>query len=319
MGRQKLTVRSILLTGGFGNIGGRFSAFLIENGFANLTLTSRQSRLAPEWAPNARIVRCDLTQSSTLAGILDGIDIVFHFAALNDRLCASDPELAHRVNVDGTENLVAAAISAGVKHIVYMSTIHVYGSPLIGEIDEFSTTHPTHPYGITHLAAEEVLSSRSRLIGSTIIRSGNGFGYPMTFDVDIWHIIVNDLCVQAVRDQKLIIKSPANLQRNFVTLRDICRTLHFVGFVNPTSNGSTTFNLGSRSSRTLREMANLVADRCNRLFGYRPEIIESVPETLEDTSLQFDCSRLWQTGFSTEELFDDEIDGILKLVAANLG
>jgi hypothetical protein len=66
-------------------------------------------------------------------------------------------------------------------------------------------------------------------------------------------------------------------------------------------------------------MANLVADRCNRLFGYRPEIIESVPETLEDTSLQFDCSRLWQTGFSTEELFDDEIDGILKLVAANLG
>jgi hypothetical protein len=72
-------------------------------------------------------------------------------------------------------------------------------------------------------------------------------------------------------------------------------------------------------SRSLRQIANLVADRCDHVFGYRPEIFESVLETSADTSLQFDCSRLSQAGFSTEELFDDEIDGILKLVAANLG
>jgi UDP-glucose 4-epimerase len=310
---------SVLLTGGFGNIGGRFAAFLTEEHDAHIKLATRRNRPAPRWASTADVSICDLTNLGSLKRACEGVSTIFHFAALNDRECASDPDRAQLVNVKGTENLLQAALSTGVDHVVYMSTIHVYGAPLVGHIDESSDTCPTHPYGVTHLAAEQILSGSSNQIKSTIVRSGNGFGYPMSFDVDIWHIIANDLCIQAVRDRKLILKSSANSQRNFVTLRDICRALYFVGMAQPTSESSITYNLGSRMSRTLREIANLVAHRCSQLFGYRPEIVESVPETPTNTSLQFDCSRLWQTGFSTEELFDDEIDGTLRLVAANLG
>ena len=311
--------KSILLTGGFGNVGGRFSGFLNENGIKSVRLSSRTLRTPPNWAPLATTVECDLRDPKSLKRACEGVETIFHFAALNDRECLEDPQRAHDVNVVGTENLINAAVSEDVQHIVYMSTIHVYGNPLVGHLDETSPTNPTHPYGITHLAAEDVLRDRSSEISSTIIRSGNGFGYPMTRDVNIWHIIVNDLCMQAVKNRDLVLKSPANIERNFVTLRDICRALYFVGFEIDPQNKSVVFNLGSRRSRTLREMADIISSRCSHALGFTPEIIELSPLSNEETNLNFDSTRIRNSGFPTDERFEEEIDGILHLLTEKRG
>ena len=196
---------------------------------------------------------------------------------------------------------------------------HVYGNPLVGHLDESSPTNPTHPYGITHLAAEDVLRNRSSEISSTIIRSGNGFGFPMTIDVNIWHIVVNDLCKQAVKNRNLILKSPANIERNFITLRDICRALYFVGFEVDPHNKSIVFNLGSQRSRTLREMADIISSSCKNTLGFTPKIIELSPLSNEETNLNFDSTRIRNSGFATEERFDEEIDGILHLLTEERG
>ena len=305
--------KSVLLTGGFGNIGGRFSAFLTRSTDHQLTLSTRQTRPTPTWASGARVVTCDLTEPASLDGATSGIDTIYHFASINDRDCANDPQLANAVNVDGTRNLVRSAIRNGVKRIVYMSTIHVYGSPLIGNISESSPTTPSRPYGQTHLAAENVLRAHSSEINSVIVRCGNGFGYPMSPDVDIWHIIVNDLCTQAVRSRSLVLKSPSNIERNFVTLSDICGGLLHLDNDTLGLGPCTTFNLGSLKSRSLRSMADLVATRYAKKFQLEVEITESVPQTTLKTTLSFDSSRLRQTGFTTIEDFDTEIDGILDV------
>lgn len=307
---------SILLTGGFGNVGGRFSAHLTDNLVPNLRLSSRHVRPAPAWAPSAETVVCDLLDIASLKKACSGITTVFHFAALNDRDCVADPDLAHEVNVVGTNNLVEAAIECGVDHIVYMSTIHVYGSPLVGHFDETSPTLPTHPYGVSHLGAELVLASHAPRIRSTIVRSGNGFGYPLNYDVDIWHIVVNDLCQQAIRNQRMVLKSPSNIERNFITLKDICRGLQFLGLQRAAEPESAVFNLGSSRSRTLLEMATLVGERCGINFGYQPAITEAVEPTSAETTLDFNCSKLFREGFEINEDFNAEVDGILKLVRA---
>lgn len=306
--------KSVLLTGGFGNIGGRFSSFLDAATDYNIRLSSRQHRAAPKWAPHATVVTCDLTQPISLDAATYGIDTIFHFASLNDRECAKDPKIAHDVNVAGTENLVKSAMQNGVKRIIYMSTIHVYGGPLIGRITEDFPTNPLHPYGLTHLQAEHLLSSVSSELQTIAVRSGNGFGYPMALDVDIWHIIVNDLCTQAVQRQTMTLNSPSNIQRNFVTLADICRGLLHLDNDSLGLGISSTFNLGSQHSRTLRQMADLVAQRCKTRLQLDVEIIESVPETDSATELEFDSSRLRQTGFVTNENFEVEVDGILDIV-----
>ncbi len=305
---------TILLTGGFGNIGSRFASYLSSADSGELRLGTRRDRKPPPWSPSARVATCDLTNIETLYRACENVTTIFHFAALNDRECAQDPKRALDVNVLGTENLARAAISCGVNHIVYMSTIHVYGSPLIGNFDESSKTDPTHPYGLTHLEAERVLGNHAGEIRSTILRTGNGFGCPMSPDVNIWHIIVNDLCVQAIRFRKLELRSPSNIQRNFITLKDICRALHFFGNVNPPQQGTVTYNVGSMRSRTLMEMAELVADRCDKNFSFRPVINELLPKSEDETRLDFDCTRMRLAGFETEELFTEEIDGILQLV-----
>ena len=307
---------SILLTGGFGNIGGRFASFLSERKRSHIKLGTRTNRPAPLWSPSAEVVTCSLEDQDSLLKACDGVRTIFHFAALNDRECANDPERAHQVNVIGTENLLKAAHDRSVRHVIYMSTIHVYGSPLVGTFNESSPTNPTHPYGLTHLRAEQVLHEWSTRIHSTIIRSSNGFGFPMSSDVNIWHVIVNDLCRQAVRDRRLTLKSPSNSQRNFITLEDICRALHHVAERVPLNDESIVFNLGSLRSRTLREMAELVAERTYVTLGYRPDIIECQDPISGETDLNFDSSKIRRTGYETTELFTDEIDGILELVVS---
>jgi hypothetical protein len=62
------------------------------------------------------------------------------------------------------------------------------------------------------------------------------------------------------------------------------------------------------------EMAELVADRCDKNFSFRPVIKELLPKSEDETRLDFDCTRMRMAGFQTEELFTEEIDGILQLV-----
>ena len=304
----------VLLTGGFGNIGGRFAAFLADKNVTRCKLGSRKNRLVPKWAPDAEAIRCDLTDVRSLRAACEGVKTIFHFAALNDRECASDPSWAHTVNVIGTENLAQAAESCGVEHLIYISTIHVYGSPLKDEITENSPTNPTHPYGQTHLEAEKLLEARSSRLKSTIVRCGNGFGFPMTRDVDVWHTFVSELCTQAVRDREMIIKSPSNSARNFVTIHDFCRAFYFLGFELAKQADPLTVNLGSARSRTLYEMAELIAERTEVVLGYRPRIVEQTPPSTNSSSLNFNSSKLRSMGFATEERFEFEIDGIINFL-----
>lgn len=307
--------KSVLLTGGFGNVGGRLSSLLATTTDFDIHLSSRTPRAAPPWANRATVVTCDVTDPESLDAATSNIDTIFHFASLNDRQCAKDPKLAHDVNVTGTENLVKSAIRNGVQRIVYMSTIHVYGSPLIGKIDEQSPAEPTHPYGQTHLEAERVLQESSTSIEHVVVRSGNGFGCPMSLDVDIWHIIVNDLCTQAVEHGVMTLKSPPNIERNFITLNDICRGLLHVE--NLQLDEFTTFNLGSMKSRTLRQMADLVAERCSVRLDQSVEVVDSLPATKDKTFLDFDTSRIRNSGFETTEYFETEIDCILEILMKN--
>ena len=149
----------------------------------------------------------------------------------------------------------------------------------------------------------------------TILRCGNGIGFPLTHEVDIWHNFVNDLCVQAVKHRELIIKSPPNIERNFVTLEDFCRAFYFFGIERLNSTGHRVFNLGSKMSRTLLEMAELIASQTQSLFGFRPTIrLESEPSRHE-TRLVYDSRRLETTGFQLNESFEKEISGILRFVS----
>ena len=73
---------------------------------------------------------------------MEGIDIVFHEAAIRITQCAEDPRLAHDVLATGTFNILEAAVAANVKRVVYASSASIYG-----QAEDFPTTEVHHGYG----------------------------------------------------------------------------------------------------------------------------------------------------------------------------
>jgi UDP-glucose 4-epimerase len=87
------------------------------------------------------IVEGDITDTKLLAEAMQGIDLVFHLAAIRITQCAEDPRLAHDVLGTGTFNVLEAAAKAGVQKVVASSSASVYGLA-----EEFPTTEQHHPY-----------------------------------------------------------------------------------------------------------------------------------------------------------------------------
>ena len=87
------------------------------------------------------IVEGDIRDRGLLADAMKGIDVVFHQAAIRITQCAEEPRLALEVLVDGTFNVLEAAVGAGVRKVVAASSASVYGLA-----EEFPTTERHHPY-----------------------------------------------------------------------------------------------------------------------------------------------------------------------------
>jgi UDP-glucose 4-epimerase len=91
---------------------------------------------------------------------MEGIDIVFHEAAIRITQCAEDPRLAHDVLATGTFNIVEAAVAAQVKRVVYASSASIYG-----QAEEFPTTEDHHGYG------NRTIYGAIKLYGEGLLRS----------------------------------------------------------------------------------------------------------------------------------------------------
>ena len=313
---------SVLLTGGFGNIGGRLAAHLSNSKDIELRLGSRSIRPIPQWAPLATTTQLDLLDVSSIESAVSGIDTIIHLAALNDIECARDPILAHEVNVEGTRSLVDCATRAGVLRFIYLSTAQVYGSPLEGRIDESHPTLPAHTYAATHLAAEKVVaeSHESDQIIGLRIRSANGFGAPMDPQVKIWQILVNDLCRQAVEKRHLTLKTYGDQERNFLPLTDVCNAIVHLMRLESNRVGPGLFNLGADKSHSIWEMANRIAGRAEQILGFKPPITR--PQKTDESRpihLDYRSDRLKNTGLAINAIFDSEIDELLMFCKREFG
>lgn len=304
---------NVLLTGGFGTLGGRLAALLSGDANINLRLASREKRPAPSWAPRAETVQVDFDNAGSIKNMLQDVSHVVHLVAMPDFESRAEPELAKVVNTQYTQRVLDAC--APNVRFVYLSTIQVYGGSLKGVVTEKTPTRPTEVYAQTHLDAEklvETANQQGRIRGVTL-RNANGFGAPMSKDAKIWQIITNDLCRQAVETKELLLKSHGQQFRNFIPFSDVVSAINHSLRADFAWTDSTTFNLGGAKSIRVLEMASMVADRCETTLGFRPQVqtLGEQPST-QPESFVYDSSKFKATGFSPEYRVGDEIDHLLK-------
>ena len=111
-----------LVTGATGFIGRPLVRMLVERGDEVRVLARASSNLSALDGLPIEVVRGDVTQPESLPAALDGVQKVFHAAGLVSMARKDRPRL-HEVNVDGTRNLLNAALKAGVERVVYTSSI----------------------------------------------------------------------------------------------------------------------------------------------------------------------------------------------------
>ena len=121
-----------LVTGATGFLGWHVAHLLQKSGYEVRALCRPNSELREL---NVDRVTGDLRDPQSLARALDGCDYLFHMAA-DYRLWSPDPKELYSSNVDGTRNILEAAQYAGVKRIVYTSTVGCIGLPDTGIGDE---------------------------------------------------------------------------------------------------------------------------------------------------------------------------------------
>lgn len=308
--------KRVLITGGFGYLGGRIAVELSKDAEWRVRLGSRKAQPAPVWLPQAETVALDVLDAGCLTAAMNDVQAVVHLAAMNENECVTDPGRAVLINTLGTFNALQAALDAGVQHFIYFSTAHVYGAPLMGDITERTLPRPIHPYAITHHAAEDfVLAAHvQKKINGIVVRLSNGFGAPTHPDVDRWTLLVNDLCRQAVQNRKLVLRSSGLQQRDFITLKDVARGVKHLLGLHQTECGDGLFNLGGDNAVSVWDMAQKIAMRCRATLGYLPAIERPAPQAGEQVDgLNYHSGKLQSTGFVLEGNWDNEIDKTLLI------
>jgi UDP-glucose 4-epimerase len=306
----------ILITGGFGYIGGRLAQHLSSQSGYDILLATRQGTEAPRWLPHAKVLKSKWESSDNLEDICKGIDVVIHLAGMNAQDSSANPINALECNAVATARLLQAAIRQGVKRFVYLSTAHVYSRPLEGVITEQTCPTNLHPYASSHRAGEDVVRAahQREQIEGIVIRLSNAYGAPTHKNANCWMLLVNDLCRQAIINEELVLYSSGTQYRNFITIEDMVRAiLHFVEC--PASKlGDGLFNLGAASPMRVIDLAELIAERCDITCGFKPPIKRPQETTQPKMSqpLDYRIDKLLGTGFILKSECNKEIDETLK-------
>jgi UDP-glucose 4-epimerase len=170
-----LTGAQVLVTGGAGTIGSTLVDQLLDAGVAHVDVLDNlvRGRLAnlDDALASGRVtlVEGDIRDRDLVHDVTRGKDVVFHQAAIRITQCAEEPRLALEVLVDGSFNVVDAAVAAGVDKLVAASSASVYGMAETFPTDERHHHHNNDTfYGAAKSFNEGMLRS---------FRAMNGLDY----------------------------------------------------------------------------------------------------------------------------------------------
>lgn len=165
--------RPVLVTGGAGYFGSVLVGRLLEAGHAVRVLDVNRPDPVP---PGVEVVQADVRHAPAVRAACEGVDAVHHNVALVP--LARDRVGFWSVNEGGTRAVMEAALAAGVRKVVHMSSSAVYGAPDRNPVDESTPARPGEDYGRAKLAAEGVCREfRARGLDVTIIRPRTILGH----------------------------------------------------------------------------------------------------------------------------------------------
>jgi len=243
MDRQK-----VVITGGAGVFGINLARYLLDMGYAGASLDVEEFDY-PE-RDRVEIFRGDIRDKSAVDRAMECADFVVHTAAALPLYSAED---IHTTDVEGTRNVLDAALRHGVKRVVHISSTAVYGIPDHHPLYETDRLEGVGPYGQAKIQAEMVcLEYRARGLVVPIIRPKSFIGperlgvFALLYD---W----------AYTGHNFPMIGSGNNRYQLLDVEDLCEAIRLC-LTLPEERVNDTFNIGAARFATMKEDYQAVLD-----------------------------------------------------------
>lgn len=289
----------IAITGGAGYIGCRLSEYLLNQGHEVVCIDWLKWGIEPILniidRKNFELHSIDICNPA-VETLLQSVDAVIHLAGIvGFPACNAEPDLAYKVNVEGTKRVIDA--SAG-KQFVYASTGSVYGA-LNTVCTEQADTNPISTYSIYKLKGEEYLKGSD----AVILRPATAFGVSNRLRNDL---LVNDFTRKAIVDKSMTLFE-GHFKRTFISVNDLVRAFAW-GVEKYSVMKGETWNVGDeRLNHTKLDIAETI----QRYVDFKLELNNDLSHDLDGRNYFVDYTKIRSIGYTATETLED---GILSLV-----
>ncbi|WP_436762441.1 dTDP-glucose 4,6-dehydratase [Streptosporangium sp. V21-05] len=306
----------ILVAGGAGFIGSHYVRSLLSGlhpGYEDarvtvldkLTYAGNLANLGPVADhPRHTFVRGDITDARLLAGLMPGQDVVLNFAAEThvDRSITGPGEFV-LTNVHGTQCLLQAALEAGVRTVVQVSTDEVYGSIAAGSWDESRPLLPNSPYSAAKAGADLLCRAYHQTYGLDVrvTRCANNYG-PYQHPEKVIPLFVTNL----IDGRRVPLYGDGEHVREWLHVDDHCEGIRLVL---DKGRPGEVYNIGGGAELTNRELTERLLAAC----GAGWDMVETVPDRPgHDRRYSVDSGKIRAIGYEPRVGFDDGLERVVR-------
>ncbi len=296
-------MKKYIVTGGAGFIGSNLADALIDAGHEVHIIDNLSGGKKENINPKAIFHNADITKLEEIKPIFEGIDGVFHFAALpRVQYSIEHPVETAEVNIGGTQNVLIAAKEAGVKRIVYSASSSAYGDQKTMPLVETMLPMPKSPYGLQKYVGEHLCRLWNEIYGieTVSLRYFNVYG-PRQADEGAYALVIAHFLKQKREGKPMTITGDGLQTRDFTHVRDVVKA-NILAMESENVGKGEVMNIGTGTNHSVLEIA--------KMLGGEYEFIAPRIEprnTLADNSL---AKKL--IGWEPKENFEKAIEELKK-------
>lgn len=246
----------ILITGGAGFIGSHIAEYY--NGKAQIRILDnlRSGSMKNLAGLDVEFIRGDIRDRVKLAKAMQGVDYVFHLAAMiGVPESMENPLDCIDINVNGTLMVLEEAVRAGVKKLIFASSAAIYGNNAEAVRREDMNPDPDSIYAVTKLNGEQIckIFSENKQLKTVSLRYFNVFG-PRQDPESAYAAAPAVFCNRAIHGQKLRIFGDGKQSRDFVYIDDVVKVNAF--FMENDLEG--VYNVATGKTVTINDLVNQI-------------------------------------------------------------
>ncbi|MCB1084715.1 MAG: SDR family oxidoreductase [Chlamydiia bacterium] len=253
-----------LVTGGAGFIGSHLSELLLEKGHTVTVIDSLRSGRVTNFEtfkdnPALTFAQADIRNLKEIQPYFEGIDWVFHLAALADVVPSIEsPREYYETNVDGTFNVLECAKEAKVKRFLYTASSSCYGIPDHYPTPETAPIRPQYPYALTKYLGEELVMHWEQVyhLPALSLRLFNVYG-PRARTTGTYGAVFGVFLTQKLNSKPLTVVGDGNQTRDFTFVKDVARA--FLNAAESDISGEI-LNVGSGNHYSVNRIVELLGE-----------------------------------------------------------